>query len=91
MSDKELELLDQVEVKWEEVPYDDMGDTYYKWYATYWLGTDCIWDDYFHAKPDSVQLYNILLESAKHGSLGEKLREYITEEENYNKMLDERS
>lgn len=90
MSYEELALLDQIEVKWEKVPYDDMGDTYYKWHATYWLGTDCIWDDYFHTKPDDTIVYNTLLESAKDGSLGEKLRDYINEYENYNKMLDER-
>lgn len=83
MSDRELELLDKIETKFEPVMCDDMGDTYFNWHATYWLGTDCIWDDYFHTKPDAVQVYNMLLESAKDGSLGEKLREYIAKEDKY--------
>ena len=90
MSDEILALLDQIEVKWEEVPYDDMGDPCWKWHATYWLGTDCIWDDYFRTKPDSTRVYNTLLESVKDGSLGEKLRDYLNEYENYDKMLNER-
>lgn len=91
MDNKVLELLDKIEAKFEAVECDDYGDPYYKWHATYWLGTDCVWDDWFHEKPDTVQTYNTLLESAKDGSLGEILTSYIAEEENYNKMLDERS
>lgn len=88
--EKALEVLDQIEWKNEPVKCDDMGDTYYRWHTTYWIGTDYIWEDYWHNEPDDTQIYNSLLVSVKDGSLGDTIADYLGEEENYNKMLDER-
>lgn len=88
--EKALAVADQIEWQVEPVECDDYGDPYFKWHITYWLGTDYIWDDWWHDKPDDTKVYNAMLEGIKEGSLGDTIADHLGQEENYNKMLDER-
>lgn len=88
--EKALAVVDDIEWEVEPVECDDMGDPYYKYHIIYTLYGDYIWDDWFHNKPDSVQIHNTLLSSIKDGSLGDTIAGYLGEMENYDKFLDSR-
>lgn len=62
--------LDEVETQLKQVPCDDYGDRYYRYYVEWYHEGKLLYSDYYHTKPDEVILHNTLVEAIKNDAVG---------------------
>ena len=83
--EKALAHADEVEWDITEVPSDDYGDTQWRYRIVFYITRNGkrydLYDDYYRAKPDGVQIYNNMLESIRDGYMGDTLADVISQTE----------
>lgn len=76
-----IEIAREAEYVIIPVTSDDEGDTYWKWKAEYRWAGEHIFDEYWHVKPNEVQVFNALFHSLHDGQLGIDMEERFLERE----------
>lgn len=75
--EKVLSVIDEIDWTIHPVPCDDFGDPHWQWCVEYTYDGDIFYDDYWHNKPDNVEIYNALLSVLKDGAAGDYLADLL--------------